>query len=77
MKRFELGGQDLTNLLAKEIGKAHPEYQLNLATVELLKELYADVAEDQTFYSDSALDCDPVKHTLPDGQVKVTCDEGH
>ncbi|CAM6095009.1 unnamed protein product [Calypogeia fissa] len=69
VKRFELGGQDLTLLLGMELARAHPKVKLSLATVERLKELYGAVAEDQTAYSDSSIDCDTVEHTLPDGQV--------
>jgi hypothetical protein len=75
VKRFELGGQDVTLFLKKEIERTHPELRLNFSTAQFLKELYGEVAEDQIAYSDTAVDCEPVQHTLPDGQVKWLCDE--
>ncbi|BBN12521.1 actin-related protein 7, plant [Marchantia polymorpha subsp. ruderalis] len=69
VKRFELGGQELTSLFGMELRKAHPELNLDFATVEAMKERHAAVAEDHVAYSNYAEDCDTVEHTLPDGKV--------
>ncbi|KAG6551646.1 hypothetical protein Mapa_006732 [Marchantia paleacea] len=69
VKRFELGGQELTSLFAMELKKAHPELNLDFPTVEAMKERHAAVAEDHVVYSNYAEDCDTVEHTLPDGKV--------
>ncbi|RZC62589.1 hypothetical protein C5167_024344 [Papaver somniferum] len=68
-KRFEIGGIDLTNLLAKELQKSNPGTNISLSDVERLKELYACCAEDQAAYEGTQKSCQREKHTLPDGQV--------
>lgn len=69
VKRFEIAGQDLTDLLAKELAKSQPHVKLDRATVEMLKEKYAMVAEDSTAYAATAETCSKTEHKLPDGQV--------
>lgn len=69
VKRFELAGQDLTDLLAKELAKSQPHVKLDLAIVEMLKEKYATVSEDSSAYAATAEACPKIEHTLPDGQV--------
>lgn len=69
VKRFELGGQDLTALLARQLSESNPNVSLDLSTVQMLKEKYAEVPEDQSDYDSSAEACPSVEHTLPDGQV--------
>ncbi|KAI3990968.1 hypothetical protein MKX01_026152 [Papaver californicum] len=68
-QRFEIGGIDLTNLLAKELQKSNPATNISLSDVERLKELYACCAEDQAAYEGTQKSCLSEKHTLPDGQV--------
>lgn len=69
VKRLELGGEDLTKLLAQELSRTCPNMKLDLATAETLKEMYARVAEDQMDASDMDTDYPMEEHTLPDGQV--------
>lgn len=71
VKRFEIAGQDLTDLLAKEFAKTQPNVKLDLATVEMLKEKYATVCEDPSAYAATAEACPKIEHTLPDGQVHI------
>ncbi|KAG9439227.1 hypothetical protein H6P81_019392 [Aristolochia fimbriata] len=68
-KRFEIGGIDLTNLLAQELQKSNPNVKLEIPVVENLKEMYACCAEDSFGYEQSLKSCTAGKHTLPDGQV--------
>ena len=68
-RRFELGGADLTKLLAMELGKSNPLVNLSIQDVEKLKEQYASCAEDELPYEKSQLSCPNEQHTLPDGQV--------
>uniref|UniRef100_A0A1J3FTL8 Actin-related protein 7 n=1 Tax=Noccaea caerulescens TaxID=107243 RepID=A0A1J3FTL8_NOCCA len=67
-KRFELGGIELTKLLAQELGKSNPSINLSMADVEKLKEQYANCAEDEIAYAKTQ-NCEIEQHTLPDGQV--------
>ncbi|KAG2241009.1 hypothetical protein Bca52824_096882 [Brassica carinata] len=67
-KRFELGGTDLTKLLAQELGKSNPSMKLSMSDVEKLKEQYAKCAEDEIAY-EKTQNCEIEQHTLPDGQV--------
>ncbi|XP_010523673.1 PREDICTED: actin-related protein 7 isoform X2 [Tarenaya hassleriana] len=67
-KRFELGGTDLTELFAQELGKSNPLMNLTMSDVEKLKEQYACCAEDEVSY-EKARNCAMEQHTLPDGQV--------
>ncbi|PKA59234.1 Actin-related protein 7 [Apostasia shenzhenica] len=67
-KRFEIGGVDLTNLLAQELQKTNPHAQIDINEVEKLKERYACCAEDQSSFNNTQT-CQKEKHTLPDGQV--------
>lgn len=69
VKRFEVGGQDLTALFAQQLAQSQPHVKLDHATVELLKEKYAVVPEDSADYAALAEACPKVEHTLPDGQV--------
>lgn len=75
MKRFEISGQDLTDFLAKELARSQPDVKLDLATVEMLKEKYAAVAEDSSAYVATAEACPKIQHTLPDGQVCIIISE--
>ncbi|KAK1325664.1 Actin-related protein 7 [Acorus calamus] len=70
-KRFEIGGIDLTNLLARELQKSNPSVNIDISEVEKLKEQYACCAEDQVAYEETQKSCTSEKHTLPDGQVVV------
>ncbi|KAI8026296.1 Actin-related protein 7 [Camellia lanceoleosa] len=56
-RRFEIGGIDLTKLLAQELD------------VEKIKELYSCCAEDDVAYKKTQQSCHEEQHTLPDGQV--------
>ncbi|XP_013602342.1 PREDICTED: actin-related protein 7-like [Brassica oleracea var. oleracea] len=67
-KRFELGGTDLTKLLAQELGKSNPSMKLSMSDVEKLKEQHAKCAEDEIAY-EKTQNCEIEQHTLPDGQV--------
>lgn len=69
VKRFEIAGQDLTDLFAKELVKSHPNVTLDRAAVEMLKEKYAIVPDDSSAYAATAEVCPKIKHTLPDGKV--------
>ncbi|XP_031377585.1 actin-related protein 7 isoform X2 [Punica granatum] len=69
-RRLEIGGVDLTKLLAQELGKSNPGINISLADAEKLKEKYSCCAEDELAYKKimSSNDLEE-KHTLPDGQV--------
>ncbi|XP_077221287.1 actin-related protein 7 [Tasmannia lanceolata] len=68
-KRFEIGGLELTKLLAQELHKSNPLVNLDISVVEKLKEQYTCCAEDQFAYDQIRKSCPTEKHTLPDGQV--------
>lgn len=68
-RRFELGGGDLTKLLAVELGKSNPLVNLSIQDVEKLKEQYVSCAEDELAYGKSQQSCPNEQHTLPDGQI--------
>ncbi|KAM0936142.1 putative Actin family, ATPase, nucleotide binding domain-containing protein [Dioscorea sansibarensis] len=68
-KRFEIGGIDLTKLLAQELHKSNPMVNIDISVVEKLKEQYACCAEDQDDFEETQKSCQTEKHTLPDGQV--------
>ncbi|PIA28517.1 hypothetical protein AQUCO_06900055v1 [Aquilegia coerulea] len=68
-KRFEMGGIELTKLLAQELQNSNPLVNLSISDVEKLKEQYACCAEDETAFEDTKLLCQKEQHTLPDGQV--------
>lgn len=70
-RRIEIGGVDLTKLLAHELGKSNPTVNLNISDVERLKEKYAYCAEDELAYEKIQRLCQREQHTLPDGQVCV------
>lgn len=70
-RRLEIGGIDLTRLLAQELGKSHPMVNITTADVEKIKELYACCAEDELAYSKIGASCQLETHTLPDGQVCI------
>lgn len=70
-RRFELGGMELTKLLAQELGKSNPLVNLNICDVERLKEQYSCCAEDDVAYEKTQQSCQTELHTLPDGQVCV------
>ncbi|KAJ4953726.1 hypothetical protein NE237_030558 [Protea cynaroides] len=68
-KRFDIGGIELTNLLAQELRKSNPHVNLSLSDVEDIKEQYACCAEDQDAFEKTGKSCQKEQHTLPDGQV--------
>ncbi|KAF5469729.1 hypothetical protein F2P56_010295 [Juglans regia] len=68
-RRFEIGGIDLTKLLAQELGKSNPLVNISMSDVEKVKELYSCCAEDELAYEKTKNSCQIEKHTLPDGQV--------
>lgn len=68
-RRLEIGGAELTKLLARELGKSNPLMKLDISDVERLKELYACCAEDDLAYEKTQQSCQEEQHTLPDGQV--------
>jgi len=68
-KKLEIGGMDLTELFARELGKSNPKVSLDLSIVENLKETYACTAEDEKVYEEKSNTFQEEKHTLPDGQV--------
>lgn len=68
-RRFEVGGIDLTKLLAQELGKSNPEVNLKMSDVERLKEKFSSCAEDELAYEKLFHNCQKEQHTLPDGQV--------
>lgn len=70
-KRFEVGGVDLTNLLARELHKSNPSVNLDISDVEKIKELYAKCAFDQLEFEKMQNSCAAEQHTLPDGQVLI------
>ncbi|KAL1559217.1 Actin-related protein 7 [Salvia divinorum] len=68
-RRFEIGGLDLTNLFAQELGVFNPHVNLSISDVEKLKEQYACCSEDAAAYRRFQQGCPEEQHTLPDGQV--------
>lgn len=68
-RRFEIGGTDLTKLLAQELGKSNPLVNISMSDIEKIKEQYSCCAEDELAYSKTKNSCHIEKHTLPDGQV--------
>ncbi|KAL3323678.1 hypothetical protein AABB24_038039 [Solanum stoloniferum] len=68
-RRLEVGGLDLTKLLADKLSKSNPTVKLNISDVEKLKEQYACCADDDIAYEKLQHSCLEEKHTLPDGQV--------
>lgn len=68
-RRFEIGGVDLTKLLAQELGKSNPLVNISMSDVEKIKEQYSCCAEDELAYDKTKNSCQIEKHTLPDGQV--------
>ncbi|KAG6536726.1 hypothetical protein ZIOFF_001793 [Zingiber officinale] len=68
-KRFQIGGIDLTNLLAQKLKKSNPLVKIDISEVEKLKEQYACCAEDQTSFEETENKCPTETHTLPDGQI--------
>lgn len=74
-RRFEIGGSDLTDLFAKELGKSNPNVNFTTSDVEKLKEVYACCAEDAAAYGKLQQACPEEQHTLPDGQVVISLRE--
>ncbi|KAJ6896085.1 actin-related protein 7-like [Populus alba x Populus x berolinensis] len=68
-RRFEIGGVDLTKLLAQELSKSNLLVNLNASDVEMLKVKYSCCAEDELAYEKTQRSSDTEEHTLPDGQV--------
>ncbi|GAB4832141.1 Actin- protein 7 [Ancistrocladus abbreviatus] len=68
-RRFEIGGTDLTRLLAQQLGKSNPQVNLKMSDVEKLKEKYSRCAEDEVAYEKIKYNCRKEQHVLPDGQV--------
>ena len=71
-RRFELGGTDLTKLLAEELGKSNPLVNLKMSDVEKIKEQFSCCADDELAYEKIKRSCQTEQHTLPDGQVCIT-----
>ncbi|KAG6533325.1 hypothetical protein ZIOFF_007192 [Zingiber officinale] len=67
-KRFQIGGIDLTNLLAQKLKKSKSLVKIDISEVEKLKEQYACCVEDQTSFEETKNKCPTETHTLPDGQ---------
>ena len=70
-RRYEIGGVDLTKLLAQELGKSNPMVNLNVSDVEMIKEKYSCCAEDDVAYEKTQQSSETEEHILPDGQVCV------
>ena len=68
-RRFEIGGVDLTKLLAQELSKSNLLVNLNASDAEMLKVKYSCCAEDELAYEKTLRSSDTEEHTLPDGQV--------
>ncbi|XP_030966839.1 actin-related protein 7 [Quercus robur] len=68
-RRFEIGGIDLTKLLAQELHKSNPLVNISMSDVEKIKEQYSCCADDELAYDKTKNSCQIEKHTLPDGQV--------
>ncbi|XP_057976313.1 actin-related protein 7-like [Malania oleifera] len=68
-RRFQIGGIDLTKLLAQELNKSNPSVKLSISDVETLKEQYSCCVEDEVAYEKTQHSCQEEQHTLPDGQV--------
>ncbi|KAJ8755126.1 hypothetical protein K2173_018924 [Erythroxylum novogranatense] len=68
-RRFEIGGTDLTKLLAQELSKSIPHVNLRVSDIELMKEKYSCCAEDDLAYAKAQQSSDTEQHVLPDGQV--------
>ncbi|TQE12952.1 hypothetical protein C1H46_001327 [Malus baccata] len=68
-RRFEIGGTDLTKLLAEELGKSNPQVNIKMSDIEKIKEQYSCCAEDELAYEKTKNSCQIEQHTLPDGQV--------
>ncbi|KAJ4833347.1 general RNA polymerase II transcription factor [Turnera subulata] len=68
-RRFEIGGIDLTNLLAKELEKSNPNMNLKESDVEMIKVKYASCAEDDVAYEKTQQSSETEQFTLPDGKV--------
>ncbi|GMH23014.1 hypothetical protein Nepgr_024857 [Nepenthes gracilis] len=68
-RRFEIGGIDLTKLLAQELSKSNPHVSLKMSDAEKLKEKYSRCAKDEIGYEKIQQNCRKEQHILPDGQV--------
>ncbi|KAE9584868.1 hypothetical protein Lal_00024311 [Lupinus albus] len=68
-RRFEFGGIDLTNFLARELGKSNPLVNISISDVDKIKQQYTCCAEDELAYQKIKDSCTVEKHILPDGQV--------
>ncbi|KAL6999253.1 Actin-related protein 7 [Sarracenia purpurea var. burkii] len=70
-RRIEIGGIDLTKLLAQELGKYNPRVKLDTSGVEKIKVQYSCCAEDAFAYGKTQQSCQEEQHTLPDGQYDL------
>ncbi|CAH9070982.1 unnamed protein product [Cuscuta epithymum] len=68
-RRLELGGADLTQLLADKLNISNPMVKLKMSDVEKIKEQYACCAEDDIAYDKMQQSILEEEHILPDGQV--------
>ncbi|KAH7520998.1 hypothetical protein FEM48_Zijuj08G0204900 [Ziziphus jujuba var. spinosa] len=75
-RRFEIGGIDLTKLLAQELGKSNPQVNISMSDVEKIKEQFSCCAEDELAY-EKTQNVMPEKHILPDGQDLNVTFESH
>lgn len=69
LKTLEIGGQDLSALLGRQLAERHPESRLDPAEVQKIKEEHCEVPLNHDVYDASAADWQSVEYTLPDGQV--------
>ncbi|KAF3440662.1 hypothetical protein FNV43_RR18946 [Rhamnella rubrinervis] len=67
-RRFEIGGIDLTKLLAEELRKSNPQVNISMCDIEKIKEQFSCCAEDELAYEKTQNHVTE-KHILPDGQV--------
>ncbi|VFQ80698.1 unnamed protein product [Cuscuta campestris] len=68
-RRLELGGADLTQLLAEKLSISNPMVKFKMSDVEKIKEQYACCAEDDISYDKMQQSILEEEHILPDGQV--------
>lgn len=70
-RRFEVGGIDLTKLLAQELGRSNPQINISMSDIEKIKEQFSCCAEDELAY-EKIQNLATEKHILPDGQVCIS-----
>ncbi|VFR00994.1 unnamed protein product [Cuscuta campestris] len=68
-RRLELGGADLTQLLAEKLSISNPMVKFKMSDVEKIKEQYACCAEEDISYDKMQQSILEEEHILPDGQI--------